>query len=167
MCETGGINETDLSTEKAPSSETPRLPQTHELTRRTADHRRPARQRTQTPGSLRPLATLRSRADFKRVLSCGRRRREGGVTLYWALNSMDNIRYGVSVKSAVGKAVIRNRVRRWTRELLRSWLDRLIPGVDLVVLVISPSAARDFSEFSACLDTMLSKAGLLQEAAGA
>jgi ribonuclease P protein component len=42
-------------------------------------------------------------------------------------------RIGFTIPRAVGKAVVRNRIRRRLREILRKRLDEIDPGMDLVI----------------------------------
>jgi ribonuclease P protein component len=67
-------------------------------------------------------------------------------------------RVGVTVSSKVGIAVVRNRIKRWVRELLRRRRAAL-PALDLVVIA-RPSAAL---ASHAALDAELG--GLLERAA--
>ena len=45
----------------------------------------------------------------------GRSARSNGVRVHYTHNGTDANRYGVAATTAVGGAVVRNRVRRWSR----------------------------------------------------
>jgi putative membrane protein insertion efficiency factor/ribonuclease P protein component len=80
------------------------------------------------------IETLRRSADFRRVSAQGKTTRLGGLRLQWLRNNTDRNRYGVAATTATGGAVVRNRIRRWSRELLRRWDGQLAQGFDIVVL---------------------------------
>jgi ribonuclease P protein component len=57
-------------------------------------------------------------------------------------NRLEYTRFGISVSKKVGKAVVRNRVKRVLREVLR--LTAKHPGWDIVVIARSPSAQSEY-----------------------
>ena len=67
----------------------------------------------------------------------------------------------------IGKAVVRNRVRRRIREALRGRLSQLASGRDILV-VARPAASRaTWSELNAAIDALLKRSGATHsEAAG-
>jgi ribonuclease P protein component len=81
------------------------------------------------------------------------------LVLYVAPNELGRVRVGITVSSRVGKAVVRNRVRRRLREALRARLDRLAPGADLLLIARPASARAGWGELSAALDSVLFRAG--------
>jgi ribonuclease P protein component len=64
-------------------------------------------------------------------------------------------RAGFVVPKAVGKAVIRNKVRRRLRHLIRERLAALPPGATVVVRALPGAAERTFPELAADLDAAL------------
>jgi ribonuclease P protein component len=66
------------------------------------------------------------------------------------------VRAGFVVSKAVGGAVVRNRVRRRLRHLMRSRLDRLPDGTDVVVRATPAAADRTYAGLGADLDGALS-----------
>ncbi|MDQ3023984.1 MAG: ribonuclease P protein component [bacterium] len=108
------------------------------------------------------LNTLRGRYSFKRVMAHGRFTRSNGVRVHYTHNGTDANRYGISATTAVGGAVVRNRVRRWSRELLRKWDCSIAPGHDVVVFVNNKDAQEDFRTFAIHLAHSLRKAQLAE-----
>jgi ribonuclease P protein component len=81
------------------------------------------------------------------------------LVLYVAPNDLDRTRVGITVSSRVGKAVVRNRVRRRLREALRARLDLLGAGNDLLLIARPPSARASWAELCSALDTVLARSG--------
>jgi ribonuclease P protein component len=73
-------------------------------------------------------------------------------------NQLEFARYGFSVSKRVGKAVVRNRVKRVLREILR--LTELKPGWDIILIARSPSAQGDYQKIKRSVDNLLSRAHL-------
>jgi len=102
---------------------------------------------------FRPPSRLRRSADFQRCYRQGRRR--GGVltTVHLIANSTGSPRLGLTASRKVGNAVVRNRLKRWSREIFRraAWRDEL-GGVDLVFHFKPGLAAAEFGALRAELD---------------
>jgi ribonuclease P protein component len=71
-------------------------------------------------------------------------------------NQLEFTRYGISVSKHVGKAVVRNRIKRQIREIIRS--EPLASGWDIIVIVRNPAAGSDFHIIKKSLDGLLSRA---------
>ena len=68
-------------------------------------------------------------------------------------------KYGISVSKRVGKAVVRNRVKRLLREILR--LTQLKPGWD-IIFIARPAAGRaDYAGLKQSVSDLLSRSRLL------
>ena len=103
---------------------------------------------------------LRTPAEFRRVRDHAPRGWPHRLlVLYLAPNELDRARVGITVSSRVGKAVVRNRVRRRLREALRARLDRLATGLDLVLVARPASAGATWAELCDALDNLLQRAG--------
>ena len=103
---------------------------------------------------------LRTPADFRRVRdNAPRGWPHPLLVLYAAPNDLGRTRIGITVSSRVGNAVVRNKVRRRLREALRTRLDRLVPGNDLLVIARPVSARATWVELTTALDGVLERAG--------
>jgi len=75
-------------------------------------------------------------------------------------NSLSLSRYGFSVSRRVGKAVVRNRVKRLLREILRQ--APLEPGWDIIFIARSAAATADYASLDKSVSNLLSRARLLK-----
>ena len=74
-------------------------------------------------------------------------------------NSLTLSRYGFSVSKRVGKAVVRNRVKRLLREILR--VTQLQPGWDIIFIARPAATSADYATLEKSVEHLLSQAGLL------
>ena len=78
--------------------------------------------------------SLKLNTDFRRVYRRGKSVAGGYVVVYAMPNKRQLNRLGLSVSTSVGKAVVRNRIKRIMRESWRD-LDAKIPaGFDFVII---------------------------------
>jgi ribonuclease P protein component len=112
--------------------------------------------------SLTRQERLRRSKDIKGMFSAARRLEARGLKLLFKDNGSPTTRFAVVVARGCGGAVRRNREKRITREAYRSLKERLVPGFDLVFLVLRFGAP--FSERHAAMRQLLARAGLRKAA---
>ena len=102
---------------------------------------------------------LRSAADFQRVRDQSPRVWPHPLLVVRvAPNALGYARVGITVSSRVGKAVVRNRVKRRVREVFAARMSSLA-GYDLLIVARPASAEASFLELGAAVDTVLLRAG--------
>ncbi len=75
-------------------------------------------------------------------------------------NGLSLSRYGFSISRRVGKAVVRNRVKRLLREILRQ--APVQPGWDIIFIARPAVAVADYARLEKSVNELLSRAGLLK-----
>ena len=88
----------------------------------------------------------------------------GHLVLYARRNRTGMNRIGITVSKKLGKAHIRNRVRRRLREVYRLNEDAFAPGWDIVVVARSKAVEAPFQDLTKSYLSLAKKAGILREA---
>jgi len=76
---------------------------------------------------------LLRRGEFRRVYDEGRRRSAWLCTIFVRPNGLPQSRFGVTTPARLGKAVLRNRLKRRLREVFRRHRAHLPGGWDILV----------------------------------
>ena len=105
---------------------------------------------------------LRRAHDFARVRKEGRAWSHALLVLSAASNGMDVTRVGFSVSKRVGKAHVRNRVKRLLREAVRQQLPGMVGGYDLVISGKPALVDQPYAQVEATVIRQLRQAHLLK-----
>ena len=103
--------------------------------------------------SLPSYESIRSGADFRRILDDGQRRRSGGIVLASAPGVPGPPRLGLVVSRRCGNAVRRNRIKRRLRAVADQ--AQLKPGNDYVIIASSQVAEIEFSKLKTWIERAL------------
>ena len=101
-----------------------------------------------TDGSqrLRRCDRIGKRREFLSIYQRGRKIRSRNFVLYAMPSGLPFHRLGVTVSKKVGKAVVRNRVKRRLREIFRRNRPGGVPPVDLVINAKKSIAELEFDQ---------------------
>ena len=99
---------------------------------------------------------------FRRLYSTGGHG-NGLIAMYVRRNREGINRVGVTVSKKLGKAVVRNRVRRRLREIYRLHESRFLPGWDIVVVARHRAITASFSDLTKAYLSLAQKSGILRE----
>lgn len=94
---------------------------------------------------------LAKRREFVQVYDTGQKQFSRYSVIFFVANGLDRTRIGITATKKAGKANVRNRLKRWTRETYRRHREPL--GIDAqsldIVVNVKPSAAQSsFEDFS-------------------
>lgn len=107
---------------------------------------------------------LTNREDFKRVFTRGKSVANRQFVIYFLHNEkIDRFRAGLSVSKKIGNAVVRNRVKRYLREVIRLNEEKIQSGWDFVVIARNPTSEMDYEAFHKNLQHALKVARLYKE----
>jgi ribonuclease P protein component len=112
------------------------------------------------PEALPKQKRLAKRREFVKVYETGRKLFSRYSVLFFVANDQPHSRIGITATKKLGKANVRNRLKRWTRETYRRQREPLgldARSLDIVVNVKPNAAAASFDEFSRDLARVLAR----------
>ena len=112
---------------------------------------------------MKKTASLKENHLFRRAYHRGKTAADGRLVLYLRRNGRKTNRLGFTVSTKLGCAVVRNRVRRRLREIYRLNEDKLISGVDLVVVARVRAADSDYHQLERSFLRLADKLSLLKQ----
>ena len=110
---------------------------------------------------MRQTISIKAPHLFRRAYSKGKSAATPTLVLYARPNGLNKNRLGLTVGAKVGKAHVRNRIRRRVRESYRLRESGLKTGYDLVIVARSASADARFRELDRHLASLLKRLELL------
>ena len=114
------------------------------------------------PESLPKEKRLAKRREYLRVYETGRKLFSRYCVVFFAANDLPFSRIGVTATKKLGKANVRNRLKRWTRETYRRQRAPLaldLQSLDIVVNVKPNAAQAAFRDYCNDLERVLRRAG--------
>jgi len=102
---------------------------------------------------------LTRKIPFSLIFAKGKTWTSKEIVLRALPNRLSSSRFGFVVSRRVGKAVVRNRVKRRLREIIRQTPVR--HGWDIILIARIPAAAAGFMDLNQSVRKLLVRAGLL------
>ena len=100
---------------------------------------------------------------FRRLYQKGKSSANRYLVLYCRRNGSSENRIGYTVSAKLGKAVVRNKVRRRLREIYRLHEGQFKPGWDLVVVVRSAAVDAPYKKLEGAYLSLAGKLDLLRK----
>ncbi|MCI8612189.1 MAG: ribonuclease P protein component [Clostridia bacterium] len=103
---------------------------------------------------------LTKHGSFNYVYRKGNAVKSGVVSLIFVRGGK-SVKFGFSVPNKVGKATVRNKVKRRMRAVIQERRDKVKGGVQAVFSVKNGASEMTYSQLEETMEKLLSKAGLL------
>jgi ribonuclease P protein component len=106
--------------------------------------------------------SLKNNHDFRRLYAKGKSATSPYMVLYCRPNKLGMNRVGITVSAKLGKAVVRNRLRRRLREVYRLNEDRLSPGYDIILVARGRVKTAVFRDLETDFHALCLKLGIVR-----
>ena len=108
------------------------------------------------------METIKENRLFKRLYSKGKKEVSSDLVVYFLPNKLGKNLVGFTVSKKIGKAVVRNRIRRLIKEALRKQEPCLKQGYFFVIVARTKAAGASFGQIDASLSEVFEKADLFE-----
>jgi len=98
---------------------------------------------------------LSKNIEFKKVFLKGKRIKAENLVIFILGNDYKYNRLGLIVKKEIGKAVVRNKIRRLLKEAFRNINKKIYQGYDIIILVKKNAIKLDYFDFCNKLENLL------------
>ncbi len=112
---------------------------------------------------MKERTTLRKTDEFKKVYQQGQSVANRLLVLYNLKRADKDLRVGYSVSKKIGKAVVRNRVKRLLKETYRHNKIKFKRGFDLVLIARNPIKDKSYHQIEQSLVNLFRKANLIKD----
>ena len=108
------------------------------------------------------ITSLKRNNDFRRIYARGKSYAGGYTVVYMSKNRFGINRVGLTVSKSVGKAVVRNRLKRLMRESYRLLSDRLLQGYDIIIVSRNRATGKSQPQIMKDIEYAMRKLGLIE-----
>ena len=109
------------------------------------------------------METIKNNREFRAIYQNGVSLADRNLVLHYMPRKQEAGRFGITVSSKVGNAVIRNKLKRQIREILRVNRDTISPSYDIIFVVRVRCREADFAQIKKSVRYLLKKSGLLTD----
>ena len=109
---------------------------------------------------MKAAVTVKENHVFRRIYRKGQSSVQSALVVYCQKNRQGKTRLGVTVSTKLGKAVVRNRVRRRIREIFRLSQGKMKQGYDCIVVARTRAAHADYWELKRAFEKTCKKLDL-------
>ena len=111
--------------------------------------------------SFPPADRIRKKSEYSAVFSNSRKVADRYFVCYLATQEQQGTKMGLAVSRKVGKAVTRNRVKRYLREFYRTHRPLLSPPCHFVVVARPEAAGLDYATCVQTMTRLLRRGGVM------
>lgn len=97
------------------------------------------------------MQSLKKNCDFKRVYRTGRSFANKYLVMYAMDNNLNTNRLGISVSKKIGNSIVRHRITRLIRESYRLSEEKILQGLDIVVVARVGAKDKSYQEIKSAL----------------
>ncbi len=112
---------------------------------------------------MKKINIIKKERDFDRIIKKNKPYKNKYFLFFVSQNIIDTYRFGISVSTKVGNAVIRNKIKRQIKNILDMYKNKFKKGFDCIIIVDRRIVELDFNLIKSNLEDLIYKIDLLEE----
>lgn len=84
---------------------------------------------------MRKYETVKSKKDFDNIIHTGKFVKNKYFVIYYLDNNLSYNRYGIAVSKKLGHAVLRNKIKRQTRDIIHNSKNMFSKQQDYIIMI--------------------------------
>jgi ribonuclease P protein component len=100
---------------------------------------------------------IRKSEDFSKIISTGKKNKNNYFSIYY--KESNSTLYGITVPKKVGKAVIRNKLKRQVKNIIRTNEKYIQSNYNYVIIIKEPSLKLDYEGLKNNILDLMKKVG--------
>ena len=106
---------------------------------------------------MKRIETIKNSDYFSNIIKTGKFKKNNNYVLYYINKDEDLPKYGIAIKKKVGKAYIRNRLKRQTREIIDKHKKEFKNNNDYIIMIRDGCLNSSFKDMDASLKELLER----------
>ncbi len=110
---------------------------------------------------MKKTISLNKNSEFKKIYRIGKTIVNKYLVIYYKRNNQGINRLGITINKKVGKAVVRNRIKRLIKENYRLMEDNIKEGYDIIIVSRIRIKYIDYKKMNISMNELFKKANLI------
>lgn len=93
---------------------------------------------------MKRVETIKDKNEFSSIINDGKFKKNKYYCIYIMKSNVENSKYGIAISNKVGKAHIRNKLKRQTRTLIDKYRNLFKKGYNYIIMIRKATLGVDF-----------------------
>ena len=106
---------------------------------------------------MKRIETIKKQEDFNNIIKKGKFIKNEFFILYYINNNSDNSKLGIAISNKIGKAYLRNKLKRQTRTLIDKYRKLFKKDTNYIIMIRKSCAEANFETKEKAFKALLEK----------
>ena len=106
---------------------------------------------------MKRIETIKDSKSFNDVIKNGKFIKNNYFVIYYKDNELENNKLGIAISNKIGKAHIRNRLKRQTRAIIDEYRNMFKNNFNYIIMIRKTCLEAEFTDMNQALKSLLEK----------
>lgn len=111
---------------------------------------------------MKKMNIVKENTDFSEIINKGRCVKDKNLVIYYKDNNLNKARFGISVGTKVGKAHVRNKLKRQIRNIVDNYKISYSKSKDYIIIVRKNCLEKEYKEIEESYQMLWNKINSLE-----